>query len=366
MVSMLRFIQTVLFKTIIVLFKQFRINCILLFYTFALFKTNKVLMKEKYLSGKKNNVVLGFIISIAIMLIASVPRSMSENGWDRNSIFGAALYSFIFSMVVWFAHLYLINNRIVSNRIANPFWRSFISIVLVALFSYILCDRFLSGIFRNIFNIDEFQLAAKRPGLLFMRNIFRGIIYYYILFFQKIMEDKKNAEIEIQRLKQVQLEAKIASLKEQLSPHFLFNTLNILSTLTKEKEAQNLISELANVYRYILQYKNKEVVELKQELDLIASYWYILKMRFGDSIDLIIEIDDELLDSVLPPLTLQLLLENSVKHNIAGLLRPLNIRIYSDGQFIFFENNYQPRKSELLSTGEGLSNIAQQYQLLFS
>jgi len=66
---------------------------------------------------------------------------------------------------------------------------------------------------------------------------------------------------------------------------------------------------LANVYRYILQYKNKEVVELKQELDLIASYWYILKMRFGDSIDLIIEIDDELLDSVLPPLTLQLLLE---------------------------------------------------------
>lgn len=323
-------------------------------------------MKEKYLSIKRNNIVLGFIISIAMTIIASIPRSMSENGWDRSSIVGAALYSFIFSMVVWFAHLYLINNRIFLNRITNTFWRSFISIILVALFSYILCDRFLSGIFRNIYNIDEFQLADKFPGLLFMRNIFRGIIYYYILFFQKIMEDKKNAEIEIQRLKQVQLEAKIASLKEQLSPHFLFNTLNILSTLTKEKEAQNLITELANVYRYILQYKNKEVVELKQELDFIASYWYILKMRFGNSIDLIIEIDDELLDSVIPPLTLQLLLENSVKHNIAGLLRPLKVRIFSDGQFLFFENNYQPRKSELLSTGEGLSNIAQQYQLLFS
>jgi two-component system, LytTR family, sensor kinase len=322
-------------------------------------------MKAEYFSVKKNNIVLGLIISMVMTLIVSVPRSMVLNSRDANSISGVALYSFIFSLVIWFAHLYLINSATFSNRIKNSLWRGFISILLVAVVSYFFCDRFLAGIFRNLYQLDELQQMDKHPGLLFARNIFRGIIYYYILFYQKVTEDKKNDEIEIQRLKQLQLEAKIASLKEQLSPHFLFNTLNTLSTLTKEKEAQQLITELANVYRYVLQYKNKEVVELRQELEFIGSYWYILEMRFGDSINLSIKIADDLLHSFIPPLTLQLLLENAVKHNITGVQRPLIVTVYSDGQKLFVDNTYQPRTSEMPSTGEGLNNIAQQYRLLF-
>lgn len=314
---------------------------------------------------KKNNILLGIIISIGMVVVASIPRFMTIDKWGQSSILGAALYSFIFSMTVWLAHLYLINNQTLYNRVANTFWRSFISIFLVALFSYFLCDKFLATIIGNIYQINEFQIVKDRPGLLFGRNIFRGVIYYSILFFQKTSEEKKNNEIEIQRLKQAQLEAKIASLKEQLSPHFLFNTLNTLSTLTKEKEAQHFIDELANVYRYVLQYKNKEVVSLGQELTFIESYWYILKMRFENSIHLTINIDNSLTNTILPPLTLQLLIENTVKHNIASTTKPLYVNIYNNDRYIIIENNHQPRKSELPSTGQGLYNISLQYNLLF-
>lgn len=322
-------------------------------------------MKAEHFSVTKNNTKLGFIISIGMTFIVSVPRSMALNNRDTTAVFAVALYAFIFSVVIWFAHLYLINNATLANRIKNSLWRGFLSILLVAVVSYFLCDRFLAGIFRDLFHLDDFQQATKRPGLLFARNIFRGVIYYYILFYQKVAEDKKNDEIEIERLKQLQLEAKIVSLKEQLSPHFLFNTLNTLSTLTKEKEARQLITELANVYRYVLQYKNKEVVQLRQELEFIRSYWYVLEMRFGHSIDLAVSLSDDLLQSFIPPLTLQLLLENAVKHNIISAKKPLIVTIYSDGQTLFVDNTYQPRTSELPSTGEGLSNITQQYQLLF-
>jgi|GEM_PF-208137 two-component system, LytTR family, sensor kinase len=311
---------------------------------------------------KKSNILLGLILSIAMTVIATIPRF----GWERNSMAGAALYSFIFSMVVWFAHLYLINNRWLSRKINQPFWQGFISIVLVAFLSYFLCDRILSGLITNLYHIDGFQKANNYPGLLFARNIFRSIIYYSILFTQKTMEEKKNNEMEIQRLKQLQLEAKLTSLKEQLSPHFLFNTLNTLSTLTKEKEAQNYIAELSKIYRYVLQFKNKEVVELKQELSFVESYWYILQMRFGEAIHLKIDVQDEWEQAIMPPLSLQLLIENTVKHNIASLQKPLFVHIYGSSSFLIVENNHQPRKSELPSTGEGLSNIAQQYQILFN
>lgn len=320
--------------------------------------------KESY-NVKQNNILLGFIISIGMAIIASVSRFMRIDAWEQSSIIGATLYSFIFSMVIWFAHLYLINNRSFCKKIDNPVCRSFISIILVALFGYFVCDRFLLEIIGNIYDIDDLPLIKGRPGVLFARNLFRSIIYYAILFTQKVMEEKKDAEIEIQQLKQAQLEAKISSLKEQLSPHFLFNTLNTLSTLTKEKEAQQFITELANVYRYVLQHKNKEIVLLKQELAFIESYWYILKMRFENSIHLTVNVNEEITNSVLPPLTLQLLVENTVKHNVASLDNPLHVRIYNDGQFLIIENNYQPRKSEMQSSGEGLSNILQQYNLLF-
>ena len=313
---------------------------------------------------KQRNIFLGIIISVGMTILASSSRFIATDALLGSSI-SAALYSFLFSMVVWFSHLYLFNNRTFSQLIKNTFWRSIISILIVALFSYLFCDRFLYEIIRNVDYIDESPILSKRPGLLFARNILRSAIYYFILFFQLAVEEKKNNELEIQQLRQAQIEAKISSLKEQLSPHFLFNTLNTLSTLTKEKEAQHFIAELANVYRYVLQYKNRDMVLLKQELVFIDSYWYILKMRFEDAIHLNVEIDEETADSLIPPLTLQILIENTVKHNISSPQRPLNVKIRHDAQYLIVENNLQLRKSEIPSTGEGLSNIMQQYSLLF-
>lgn len=140
---------------------------------------------------KQRNIFLGIIISVGMTILASSSRFIATDALLGSSI-SAALYSFLFSMVVWFSHLYLFNNRTFSQLIKNTFWRSIISILIVALFSYLFCDRFLYEIIRNVDYIDESPILSKRPGLLFARNILRSAIYYFILFFQLAVEKKEQ------------------------------------------------------------------------------------------------------------------------------------------------------------------------------
>lgn len=172
--------------------------------------------------------------------------------------------------------------------------------------------------------------------------------------------------MEIIQLKQAQLAAKLSSLKEQLSPHFLFNTLNTLSTLTQEQSVKSYVLELANVYRYVLQYKDIDTATVQQELDFIESYMYIVKARLEEAIDISINVSKKARNKKIPPLTLQLLVENAIKHNIASASRQLSIKIESNGEdFLSISNNLQLKKSVSYSNGIGLDNVMQRYRLLF-
>ncbi len=240
-----------------------------------------------------------------------------------------------------------------------------LAILCVALLSYVY-DYFFSFFSEHTIQFPEI-LGNKRPYVLLLRGLLVSGLYYFITYHLYILSEKQKSVLEIAELKQAQLAASLSSLKEQLSPHFLFNTLNTLSSLTQEKNVKDYVSELANVYRYVLQYKELDTATLQQELSFIESYLYIIKTRLEDAIEVSISVDKALMQSPIPPLTLQLLIENAIKHNVASSSKQLKVEIKnSDNRFLTISNNFQPKVSVPFSTGIGLDNVMQRYHLLFN
>lgn len=183
-----------------------------------------------------------------------------------------------------------------------------------------------------------------------------------------IEEWKKSTRKEVveQKLIAKSANAQFESLKNQLDPHFLFNSLNVLSSLIDENpdQAQHFTASMSKIYRYVLEQKDKELVTVEEELDFARTYCDLLKTRFEDSVSFEFNVSETDLKSYVVPLSLQLLLENCIKHNFATSQKPLNIRIYSEKGFLLIENNLMAREQVKESAGIGLSNIVQRYSLL--
>jgi len=188
------------------------------------------------------------------------------------------------------------------------------------------------------------------------------IIFHFIYFYNRYQKNK----IKEQKVIAGTASAKFDALKNQLDPHFLFNSLNVLTSLIEEnpKNAQQFTTALSKVYRYVLEQKNKDLVTVDEELDFARTYMSLLKMRFEDSIVFTIPDQAKKPDSKVVPLSLQLLLENAVKHNMVTSTKPLHIRIYEEGDSLIVENNLQPKQIVKKSSGVGLDNIRQRYNLL--
>lgn len=193
------------------------------------------------------------------------------------------------------------------------------------------------------------------------------ITFFISLFFHGrgfLMEWRRSA-VEAERYQRESISATYESLKNQVNPHFLFNSLNALTNLVYEDQdkAANFIKQLSEVYRYVLDTRDKEVVPLEEELKFLKSYTYLQQIRFGDKLSIDLSLNG--LKTMVAPLALQMLIENAVKHNEVSEDNPLRIKVYSEGNFIVVENNLQ-RKSVLgeSSSGIGLENIHKRYQFL--
>ncbi len=171
---------------------------------------------------------------------------------------------------------------------------------------------------------------------------------------------------EKERLEKENMRSQLESLKTQISPHFLFNSFNaLLSLIDSDKEkAKQFLLELSKVYRYVLEQKDNLVVELKDELKFINSYIYLNKIRFGVNLLFETDIDAENLSKFIPPLTLQSLVENAIKHNIISENKPLTIKITNEKEMLIVTNNLQSRSEKIISTGIGLNNLKERYFLL--
>jgi len=168
---------------------------------------------------------------------------------------------------------------------------------------------------------------------------------------------------ELERTMAANLEAQYELLKQQVNPHFLFNSLNTLKYMVESHDSQSaeFIIKLAAFYRYTLDSLKLNILSLREELAIMDSYVFLLKARFEEGLMITQNLDANVKDTFIPPFTLQLLIENCIKHNIVSLEKPLHIRVYREEDYLIVENNLQERKIPEPSTGLGIKNISQRY-----
>lgn len=222
--------------------------------------------------------------------------------------------------------------------------------------------------------LNQTTLQLSTNGLDWLHGLLNALFYigvYRIFFFlaDSSMYRQRLAQVEQEKeqLRISNLQSQLEVLKQQVNPHFLFNALNSLSALIAEdpKQAEAFVDKLSGVYRYVLRANEQPLTTLGAELQFLDAYYHLLKTRYGDGLFLSVTVDAAHQASQLPPLTLQLLVENAVKHNVVSSKRPLHIHIASPSQpELLVSNTLQRKQSRVLSNGVGLSNILAKYQLL--
>ncbi|GAB4018089.1 sensor histidine kinase [Spirosoma koreense] len=197
-------------------------------------------------------------------------------------------------------------------------------------------------------------------------QLFYHSIYFLIYEGSYVLDAWQQTYEHNERLKRNKLQHQLDTLKSQINPHFLFNSLNSLSMLIYDnpKQAEKFVDELSSVYRYLLRANDQELTTLDRELQFIRSYYQLLKTRYGVGIELRVAVEDWELAYRIPPLTLQLLVENAVKHNVILPNRPLIIEILTRDGRLIVQNNLQRKTIAVPSDKVGLTHIAAKYRLL--
>jgi len=318
------------------------------------------------MSKSAKNIILTFIIGCVVYVIGS----FLSDGFDYDD-FNEFLTVFIlyqlYAFVLGYSNMYFFDYLERRKwKKENRYKRIFIgvvgSVVITLIGLFILRTFTATMVNGKSFTefIDTESLANYQFGLWITLTIVA--IFHFVYFYNRYQQNR----IKEQKVIAGTASAKFDALKNQLDPHFLFNSLNVLSSLIEEnpESAQKFTTSLSKVYRYVLEQKNKELVTVNEELEFAKTYMSLLKMRFEDSI--IFEIPDQSTnpESKVVPLSLQLLLENAVKHNMVTTSKPLHIKIYEDNGNLVVENNLQPKQIVRKSSGVGLENIKQRYNLL--
>jgi hypothetical protein len=271
---------------------------------------------------------------------------------------------FISSMVAFctfIINFYII--RPLDRNVKIDFKRIIIAVVLTIVSVTILSDLFFS-----VKHILSAGLNPRRFNILYtFRDMFTAIVVISGVYFIKTVYDKQAIRMENEKLKNENLQSQYESLKNQVSPHFLFNSLTALKELINQNpaSAQNYISHLSLVMRYTLQSNESMTQCLRDEMQVADSYLFLVKIRFGANLIIEKNIDPGYDFHLLPPLALQTLIENAIKHNEISKRFPLTIKMETtENQCLRVTNTLQEKITPEFSTGKGLTNLSRQYQFL--
>jgi len=213
----------------------------------------------------------------------------------------------------------------------------------------------------------QFTEAPPDTNQVILMNIYGVAIILPIIAFYfgfKFLQAWRKSELESEQLMKENTRTQLLTLRNHLDPHFLFNNLNILSTLMEKNmtTSKTYLDKFAEVYRQILKKEHSDLTSLEEELKLIDSYMYLLKIRFENQVEFEINISATSNDKAIPPLTLQMLIENAIKHNMASEESPIHILIYDEGDYLIVKNNVQKKKyAEKEREGTGINNIKKRY-----
>lgn len=306
----------------------------------------------------------GIVIFIVLMIISYLL------GWRMES-FGELLTEFtinqIYSVTLFVLNGYIISYYLQKHRKnffkAKNLTQSILSSLGATIGAIVIIRLFIHSILEGK-PIREF-LASEKPEYYMVALLITVVMLtiYYTFYYYKSTRD---SQVKEQKKIAGSAAASFDALKNQLDPHFLFNSLNVLTSLIEEnpQAATKFTTSLSKVYRYVLEQKNKDLVTLQEELEFAQLYMSLLKMRFEDSIEYNTPQQLENPEAKVVPLSLQLLLENAVKHNMVTPSKRLIITIYEQDGALVVKNNIQPKQVVKKSSGVGLQNIRQRYQLL--
>lgn len=251
------------------------------------------------------------------------------------------------------------DNRFSLKRIVIGFFASFAVSLLV-----IFLLRVTEDVIIEKKSFADFIANENAGNYVFAIIItFMVSISLYAFHFYRAYQENKLKE---QKVIAGTASAKFETLKNQIDPHFLFNSLNVLSSLIEENpdQAQRFTTSLSKIYRYVLEQKDKELVSVDEELSFAKTYMNLLKMRFENSITFELPTDFNNNEAKVVPLSLQLLLENTIKHNVVSEKKPLHIKIYIQNNYLIVENNLQKKEVLQDRKGVGLQNIVNRYGLI--
>jgi two-component system LytT family sensor kinase len=296
-----------------------------------------------------------WLSSFFLGILTSVPK-IAEHHFNLFEALVDSTVTFLFAVLIWYYNI-LTLPAYSSRDVANGF--SVIRLVKGLFFGIVI--MFILAC------IQQFLLSRINFGpvmLMFeVRGILVNITFYMFLHLLYQSYQNQRVGIELERTKSDNLGAQYELLKQQVNPHFLFNSLNTLKYMVESGDAHTVdfILKLSDFYRFTLESRKQDLIRLAEELEILNAYVFLLKARFEEGIDLSIEIGQQHYQSMIPPFTLQLLVENCIKHNIVSLERPLQIRLSSENDFIVVENQVQLKRTPEASMGMGLENINQRY-----
>ena len=302
-----------------------------------------------------------FILVIILIAFGLYFLWISATDWIQNQLFRWFGEDFLMD----FNWLALLLTVLISLGLALLYTKAF-QLILYALFSLIFQTGFAQPPQSHAppFSPDVFAYVQR------VNNVFNLVIMlsaFYLTIITRSYQQLKNIQLRAERSEKEAALSQVEALKHQLSPHFLFNSLSILTSMVHEDAdlSEQFIKQLAKVYRYILEQRDQELVPLKTEVEFIRAYTFLLRIRFENKFDVVLDVSpDQQTQYQIAPLTLQLLVENAVKHNRMSKDEPLSVRIYCQDNRIIVENPWQPRDQPEPSTGVGLRNIINRYALL--
>ena len=321
------------------------------------------------MSNLKKILAIGFLIGMILFLIDIAFNFLSGNSilFDQNTLIKFGYY-LMYAVVLTLVNSYFFEYLNTVNWQKYAKFRLGIGVIggilLTMLSIFIL--RMLQEMAIEGEDFDEFYSEELQNVTFYLTSLLITVvasIFFHAVYFYQELQKRKVTE---QKIIAGTASAQFDALKNQLDPHFLFNSLNVLTSLIDENPdaAQQFTTSLSKVYRYVLEQKNKELVTVDEELQFARTYVNLLKMRFEDSIVFEIPEKSKNPEAKVVPLSLQLLLENAVKHNVVNVSKPLYIKIYEKDGNLVVENNLQSKEVIKRSSGVGLTNIKQRYALL--
>lgn len=325
---------------------------------------NKTVSSKLKLNDVGFRLVLIPFFGIAIPLLTNMIKAADFTHWQLKLAYA---YTIFIAFIIWQGNRYLLFSlRSYFNWFNKPVRKIISLLVAVSFFTIPVSSVMLIGWY-YLFKHGSVNWQVVNTSTLIIMICVLFITHVYETVF--LVKESENEMLKNEQLERAKAEAELQALKNQIDPHFMFNSLNTLSYLIDEapEKAKEFNEHLADIYRYILQNKTSDLVMVREEIIFLRDYFLLQKIRYGDAVTLQINIADEIFEQyMMLPISLQILAENAFKHNEFSIKEPLIIKVFSEDEKMIVYNRLVKKQTAKPSSKVGLLNLQERYKLATS